>query len=585
MHMHQKVIALCLALTLFAAAYQPFQQKAEAVSAGTTVIQLYLNKKEAIVNNQTVTLDSPVTAINGRTYVPVKFLSDYLGFSVSYNAKTKDIVIQSATATIQLNQNKKTAFVNGTFMPFSSCAVIKNDRLLVQLTWVGLYMGAKYNYDDTQKRVDIYYVRKPDGVDLEGSSKPVAKFYFSKDIYKIGEPVKYNDISYDPDADGIVKRIWTGNQQAFYKAGTYDVTLYVIDSKGNMSNPYTRSIVVVDSLYLSQFDYPIYYTPVGNMLTMDRTTIEDHFKNAPYLPAQTSEDITRKLLVSDSPETITTTGILYQDVVNGKARLYANHINGMSSKVQFMIAVTNNTNAPVTVTTTNKGEVYPSIYANLIGHVASMDFLLHEKYNQKLVVPAGQTLTYVQMPDFFQGSGVNAFYDLETTGEVTVTFAAMDPFATADELKYLQPLGYNGHVRGTFPLSEKYWELDASSFTTPSRITIGDGTTDVFTTGLDAVETRVATNKGNYGVVYHIHANHPRRMAMLLVARGGPFKGPIKINGEFIMVPKSGVVRAYTDVPILARFDGTEDELDIEFTPPAGSAFPIDIIFYPLEDK
>jgi hypothetical protein len=35
---------------------------------------------------------------------------------------------------------------------------------------------------------------------------------------------------------------------------------------------------------------------------------------------------------------------------------------------------------------------------------------------------------------------------------------------------------------------------------------------------------------------------------------------------------------------VLARTTGDEASLDIEFTPPAGSAFPIDIVFYPLEE-
>ena len=91
-------------------------------------------------------------------------------------------------------------------------------------------------------------------------------------------------------------------------------------------------------------------------------------------------------------------------------------------------------------------------------------------------------------------------------------------------------------------------------------------------------------NGGNYGVVYKIHADKPRKMAVMIMARGGVFKGPFKINGEIIPVPYSGVITAFDGLEVLARTTGTEDALDIEFTPPAGSAFPIDLIFYPLED-
>jgi hypothetical protein len=68
----------------------------------------------------------------------------------------------------------------------------------------------------------------------------------------------------------------------------------------------------------------------------------------------------------------------------------------------------------------------------------------------------------------------------------------------------------------------------------------------------------------------------------MLIAKGGLFKGPFVIDGQFMMAPASGVISAFQSVQILARTTGTEDSFDLEFTPPAGSAFPIDLIFYPL---
>ena len=69
------------------------------------------------------------------------------------------------------------------------------------------------------------------------------------------------------------------------------------------------------------------------------------------------------------------------------------------------------------------------------------------------------------------------------------------------------------------------------------------------------------------------------------VAKGGIFKGPFKINGDIRLVPQSGVLTAFDGMQILAKTTGKEDALDIEFSPPAGSAFPVDLIFYPLDDR
>jgi hypothetical protein len=94
-----------------------------------------------------------------------------------------------------------------------------------------------------------------------------------------------------------------------------------------------------------------------------------------------------------------------------------------------------------------------------------------------------------------------------------------------------------------------------------------------------------ALNLGNYGVVYKIHIPEPRKMAVLLLPRGGVFKGPFKVNGKMVLAPPSGVMMDYQGYTIIARTTGTEKALDIEFTPAAGSAFPVDVIFYPLEEK
>jgi hypothetical protein len=106
---------------------------------------------------------------------------------------------------------------------------------------------------------------------------------------------------------------------------------------------------------------------------------------------------------------------------------------------------------------------------------------------------------------------------------------------------------------------------------------------DPFVKGYDTERQMNVSNEGNYGMIYHIHADKPRKMALMLLAKGGPFKGPFLINGQFIMAPASGIINAFQSIQVLARTSGTEDSLDIEFTPPAGSAFPIDLIFYPLD--
>ncbi|MFD7525641.1 copper amine oxidase N-terminal domain-containing protein [Paenibacillus chitinolyticus] len=579
----KKEVSLLMALVLFAAFLMPIQ--ARAISSSSSLIVLYLDNKQAFVNEDQVELESPATIIKDKTFVPAKFIGDSLGFPVTWDNAARTITMQPPGYNIVLSSDLKKAYINGEEVPFDSVAAIVKGKLLVKLTWVADYMGAKYTYYHESRKVEIVYVPKPEGIYDNGAnnSNPVAKFTTHKEKYRLGETVKYIDLCYDPDAEGIAKYEWTGKQDAFFKPGSYPVSLKVYDRHGHVSKVFTKNVIVENVPLVSEAEYPVYHNEIGSFYKLSWDTLTSHFYNLPMLTKEATDVTGRKLLVSDSPEEFTEPGILYQDMINGKGRLYADHINGTKNKVTFAIMATNTTDKPVTVKTTNKGEVWPSVYANLIGSEASVDFLLGNTYNEKLTIPPHDTLVYRQLPDFYPGQGVNLFYDLETSGEVQFSFLAADELSNTT-LSESKLLGFTGHVRGSFDVSEVNWNIDASSFTAASKLVIGDGKTDPFVSGYDVMRKENVKNEGNYGVVYKIHADKPRKMAIMLLARGGVFKGPIKINGEIQSIPYSGVITAFDGMQILHRTTGTEKSLDIEFTPPAGSAFPVDLIFYPLAD-
>jgi PKD repeat protein len=501
-----------------------------------------------------------------------------------WNEKLKIVEMTTPKTKLQFNMTKKTIGTNGIFVPFADKAFLSKGRLMVNLVWFAEQTGTIQTYNPTNKLFTIDLIKTPVVVlDILKNAPPVAKFTFGKSSYLLGETVRYVDLSYDPDAEGL-RYEWTGKQDAFFKPGSYPISLKVFDKAGSGSVLFTKTLIIEDTLLLTEEQYPVYNQPVGTAFKTDWNWIWNHFTNIPYITKQVTVDSSRTLLVSDSPETFKETGILYQDTINGKARLYADHMNGTQDKIRFTIEVRNLSDHPITLRTTNKGEVTPSVYANLIGHVASVDFLLHEPATiAPLVIPAGQTAVYVQMPELYPIQGINLIYDVETDGPLQVAFVAslasslpINPFDTYKALEF------DGHIRGTFPSADKRWDVDLTTFNQPSRLTIGDGKEDTYVRGNDPQRQMEVVDMGNYGTIYTIHSDKPRKMAVMLVAKGGPFKGPFVIDGQFMMAPASGVISAFQSVQILARTTGTEDSFNLEFTPPAGSAFPIDLIFYPL---
>lgn len=556
------------------------------ITSGTTTVIFYLDKQEAFINGQMVTLDTPAMAKGGRSFLPAKFLGDAFGIKVEWDGDTRQIFMDAPKHDIVFQLNERKVFVNGYEYPFDEVATIVNGRLMIKLTWLSEYMGASYTYNAETRRVDVMYVKFPEGIynPEENNSRPVAKFAFSKPSYQIGEPVKITNLSYDPDAEGLTYA-WEGKEEVYFEAGTYTVTLVATDRQGARSFPFSQDIVIENKTYLSKQEYEVYMTPVSGYIKTNWSMLYAHYLNLPELEKTVTEDRSRALILSDSPETFYESGILYEDTLTGLGRLYASHVNGTEQKMGFAILATNTSDEWVTIRTTNKGEVYPSIYAHLIGSEASVDFLMRNPMDELISIPPGKTFIYRQFPDFYPGQGVNLIYDVETDGEVKFTFATDEAVSTT--MLNLPKLPYSGHIRGTFPITAFDWEvkLSQTQLTAPRKLTLGDGKSDPFQKGYDPLRESEVDDPANYGTIYRIHAEKPRKMAIMLLARGGGFKGPFKINGELRKYPTSGVLTAFDGMVVLAKTTGKEETLEIEFSPPSGSAFPIDIIFYPLDER
>ncbi len=61
---------------------------------GNINVNLYLNNKNAVVNGKKVLLDEPAGSVNGRTMVPLRFVSENLGANVVYDNQTETITVE-----------------------------------------------------------------------------------------------------------------------------------------------------------------------------------------------------------------------------------------------------------------------------------------------------------------------------------------------------------------------------------------------------------------------------------------------------------------------------------------------------------
>ncbi len=72
--------------------WDPDTQKV-TITKGDTVIELFIGKTIAYVNGEPVQLDVAPFIENDRTYLPVRFVSEYLGAIVNWDAETRTVII------------------------------------------------------------------------------------------------------------------------------------------------------------------------------------------------------------------------------------------------------------------------------------------------------------------------------------------------------------------------------------------------------------------------------------------------------------------------------------------------------------
>jgi len=63
------------------------------ITLGERVISMQIGSTKAIINNKVVNLDAPPEIKDGRTFVPIRFVSEALGASVDWNEKTRTVMI------------------------------------------------------------------------------------------------------------------------------------------------------------------------------------------------------------------------------------------------------------------------------------------------------------------------------------------------------------------------------------------------------------------------------------------------------------------------------------------------------------
>ena len=130
-------------LMFFAMFLLVFPQTGQAASSGTSIV---LDGKAL-----TLPANGQVQNLKGNVMIPIRVVSEELGFDVNWEKKTRTVTIQQPDTVLKLVVDQSTALVNGASVSLPLAPKLMSDTVIVPLRFVGEQMGLDVDWDNKTK--------------------------------------------------------------------------------------------------------------------------------------------------------------------------------------------------------------------------------------------------------------------------------------------------------------------------------------------------------------------------------------------------------------------------------------------------
>ncbi len=118
-------------------------------------VNLVIGESQAQINDQSVTMSAPAQVVEGRTLVPLRFISEAFGCEVLWNNDTRTATVVLVDQTIEVPIGQNYAVINGTQREVQVPAQLINGSTYVPLRFISENLGAKVDYEATTRAIAI----------------------------------------------------------------------------------------------------------------------------------------------------------------------------------------------------------------------------------------------------------------------------------------------------------------------------------------------------------------------------------------------------------------------------------------------
>ncbi|RCX23120.1 copper amine oxidase-like protein [Fontibacillus phaseoli] len=564
-----------------------------------TIIQRGSDELRFKVNSSSYKVNGVTTKMSGTSYstknnfmVPLTAITKALNMPYEWDQKGKRVIVSVSTKPVaSFSIGNKEVISGETQVQYLNNAYSPSGLPIVNEEW----LGREEMFMTPGQYVVTYRVQDSSGQwsdpfsltvnVVKPHTPPVANFTTDKETYKMGELITYNDLS--TDEVGIKDRDWENRELAFFTPGPVSIKLTVTNQFG-LTSSVEKMITITNETLYTRDDFNKIFTPVGDKYMFDGTQVPSWAKvNYSFTADPTT------LIRSNSPETVYSEGVVYRETAIGDTRFMIHHANATGKSVKmYVIASNKNTTETARLTQTNLGFAGPNQYATGVGKASVQRYYeslqTGNKYKDMWIAPGESKiiLTELSATSMKPGEVISLLADLYSDQtlqyDVIMLDASKDPFKS---LPYLSVLPSDIHNRGTYTDATRHIEYSELIGTTPTRLLIGDNSSDPFLVGEDGPTGEYKLNAGNFGVVYTIKLHRVAPNTLITFnPRGGFYTGNIMVNGNIVPIANSSGLSAPNENSVLFRSGDREQTVEFLFTAAPGSNLSVNLLFQPMPE-
>lgn len=118
-------------------------------------IILTIGSRKISVFGREIQNDVAPKIVNDRTMLPIRIVAESLGGTVTWNGELQRVTIQKGADVILITIGADTAYVNGTAVKLDAAAFVENGRTYLPLRFISETLGAQVAWNEAEKTVTI----------------------------------------------------------------------------------------------------------------------------------------------------------------------------------------------------------------------------------------------------------------------------------------------------------------------------------------------------------------------------------------------------------------------------------------------